>query len=192
MSPTLQPIAVVHSALMDRSIMTMDPELQKAVVLHRSGLKKKATSSTAQDEISVLAKVSNAQAWLDMTEVRSPTVIGKPDENRESIVTGRIPIKLIEKIRILPFISSLKAARRIKPALAATIKDMEAGNNLPDAIKFKGGKGAVVGIIDFGCDFTHKNFLKAAAPPAFASFGTSQASGTHPVLSTVSFFQKQT
>ncbi len=60
----------------------MDPKLQQAIVLNRSGIKKSPTSSTSEDELAVIASVTNEAAWNELTEVRNPTLItaARPNE----------------------------------------------------------------------------------------------------------------
>lgn len=157
----LQAIAPVNSSLEQRKITQMDPKLQQIVVCRQNGGTKRATSSTSEDEIAVMAKVTDPKAWFNLTEVRAGAYIGKSDDPQCSIVTGRIPIKRIEFIREQAFVKSLKAARKVTQALSATITETMAGPHLPAGMKATGGKGAIVGIVDFGCDFAHLNFLTA-------------------------------
>lgn len=159
MQPKLQSLVPLASSIEEGAITQMDPRLQRIILMRRNGIRKRSTTSTAEDEVAVLAKVSDQKAWFGMTEVRAGVPIGPAEDGKSVIVTGRIPIKRIEFVRRLPFVHSLKAARRISKALAATITEMEAGPALPQTMRATGGKGAVVGIVDFGCDFVHKNFL---------------------------------
>lgn len=138
--------------------MQMDPELLRHIILHRSGEKKTATASTAEDEVAVIAKITDWKIWCGLTEVRASVFIGNTEDG-DSIVTARIPIKRIEFIRSLPIIVSLKAAQKLMPALLSTITDIEAGEALSADMNNKGGKGVIIGIVDFGCDFAHMNFL---------------------------------
>ena len=66
----------------------------------------------------------------------------------------------IEAVRAKPFVKSLKAAQQLRPALAAGVEETNARpDKLPAATFSDGGRGAVVGVIDYGCDFAHRNFL---------------------------------
>jgi subtilisin family serine protease len=158
---TYFPLILSTATAGEKNMMQMDPRLQRMVLLNRNGVRKIATASTDSDEVAVIAKVSNAQAWVELTEVRSATIITKADNKQDDIVTGRIPIKRVEFIRGLPFVKSLKAAKKLAPTLMATTTEIEAGQLLPAGIKNKTGKGVIVGIIDFGCDFAHQNFSLA-------------------------------
>jgi subtilisin family serine protease len=147
----------------------MDPKLQQAILLNRSGIKKSPTSSTSEDELAVIASVTNEAAWNELTEVRNPTLITAARGNEPAIVTGRIPIKRIEYIRNLPFVKSLKGARRLTPAVHNTIPDIGANKYAP-LPKQTGGKGVLVGIIDFGCDFAHRNFIDKSGKTRLVKF----------------------
>ena len=159
MQPNLQTILPLASSIGEGAITQMDPRLQRIILMRRTGLRKKATTSTAEDEIAVLAKVASTEEWFNMTEVRAGVTIGKSEDQQGFIVTGRIPIKRIEFVRNRPFVQSLKAAYKINKALLETVSEIEAGAALPATMIASGGKEVVIGIIDFGCDFAHKNFL---------------------------------
>src|SRR5262249_7931682 len=73
--------------------------------------------------------------------------------------TGRIPVKRIEAVRKQPNIMSLKAAQPLYPALDATVRELGIEPRLvPQLADAERGRGVVVGIVDFGCDFVHQNF----------------------------------
>jgi subtilisin family serine protease len=153
-----KPISLSLNDTGDGNLGAMDPKLHQAILLRQSGVSKFATSSTGEDEIAVIASVSDSNAWINLTEVRLPNAIVKIDSG-ETIMTGRIPIKRIEYIRSLPFVKSLKAARKLSAAMKKTVQDIGADNFLPEGRSLEGGEGTLIGIIDFGCDYAHKNFL---------------------------------
>ena len=132
--------------------MGMDPRLQRIVALRQGGESTAATASSVPGEIPVIALVTDAAAWENMSEVRNPVHIGG------EIVTGRIPVDRIEAVRRQPFVSSLKAARALKPSLNASLRETHSRPGDFGKLQAQGGRGAVVGIIDFGCDFQHENF----------------------------------
>ncbi len=93
--------------------------------------------------------------------MRDATVIGKTDGGN-FIVTGRIPVTRIEKVRNQPYVEGLKAAQLMRPMLAAATKETEAEPaQRPAGSRVSGGKGVVLGVIDYGGDFVHKNFRKS-------------------------------
>ena len=141
-------------------IAPMDPRLQKLVAFGRHGVRKAATASTMRDEVAVLAKVSDLTAWENLSEVRPGAVIGETAVDGTTLVTARIPVARIEHVRTQPFVNSLKSARRLSRRLAQTTAEVQAQPSLlPKGSKAKGGTGVVVGIVDIGCDFAHRNFL---------------------------------
>ena len=84
-----------------------------------------ASASTAENEVAVIARVTNADAWMSLSEVRDATLIGNVDNNN-SIVTGRIPVSRIERVRNQPYVESLKAAQPMKPMLAVATAETDA------------------------------------------------------------------
>ena len=125
--------------------ISMDPRLQRLVSYRSLGLRKRATSSTSADEVAVIAKVTQPSEWEELSEVSPGAVLGDADPDGTYIVTGRIPVARIEHVRALPFVKSLKAARRLRTALGATTEETLATPKLlPTGNKAKGGKGAIV------------------------------------------------
>lgn len=139
----------------------MDPRLQLLVAQMRTGETKAASVSTGENEAAVIARVDDSAAWMELSEVRQPVLIGAA-ETEQWIVTGRIPVSRIERVRTLPFVKSLKAAQPVRPMLAATTHETEAQPaQLPAGRLGTGGKGVVVGVVDYGGDFAHRNFRRA-------------------------------
>lgn len=138
----------------------MDPGLQRLVERRRRGIVPGTTSSTDRGEVAVVAKVGDFETWRGLSEVRSPTRIA-PASGGE-IVTGRVPLHRIEKLRQMEWVYSLKPARPLRPSLAATTADLAATpSSLPKLASGAAGRGTVIGIVDYGCDFVHRNFRKA-------------------------------
>ncbi|MEW6732409.1 MAG: S8 family peptidase [Acidobacteriota bacterium] len=140
---------------------SMDPKLLRLLERRGRGIVTEATSSTSADEVAVVAKVNNIDAWNAHSEVREGVDLGV-DEDGYYIVTARIPLTRVEHLRNAPEVSSLKPARRLRTLLHDTINEISAREDLlPHASIGKQGKGVVIGIIDYGCDFAHKNFTNA-------------------------------
>lgn len=136
----------------------MDPRLQRMVAMRRQGARKRASASTDANETAVVAKVTNADAWEALSEVRMGARVGAPESDGTVIVTGRIPIDRIEQIRTQPFVLSLKAASPVRPTLHRTVPETtSAPTQMPGGHLAAGGANAIVGIVDFGCDFAHAN-----------------------------------
>ena len=135
----------------------LDPRLQQMADRQRRGLHPAATASTEEGEIAVVAKVADREAWEALSEVRLGADLGGGPEIGGYIVTGRIPVSRLEHVR--QHVISLKAAQGVKPTLIDTLKETEASRELL-GIDCRGeqGRGVVVGVIDFGGDFAHRNF----------------------------------
>jgi hypothetical protein len=138
----------------------MDPRLQRIVADRAAGALIEATSSTGVDEISVIAEVDDLEAWVELSEVRPGAQVGTGTDGGSWIVTGRIPATRIERVRSSPSVRSLKAARPLQPMLAQGVAETGAtAALLPSGNLSNGGRDVVVGIIDYGCDFAHRNFI---------------------------------
>ncbi|MDQ6436938.1 S8 family serine peptidase [Mesorhizobium sp. LHD-90] len=140
----------------------LDPRLQRVIARRELGIRQAASASAEVDEVAVIAKVTSYAEWEALSEVRASMEIG-PTETGDTIVTGRIPAQRIESVRSRGFVKSLKAGQRLAPALAAGVEETGAAPaSLPAGAMANGGAGVVVGIVDYGCDFAHRNFLSAS------------------------------
>jgi subtilisin family serine protease len=145
--------------LEQREIFTdIDPRIQLYLNRRARGLVPPATASTAQGEVAVIAKVSNLTSWLSRSEVFAGANLGTTPDGTH-IVTARVPLDRVQILRQLPYVQSLKASQILKPALKSTIEEIKArADLLPPSAQGQYGKGIVIGIIDYGCDFLHNNF----------------------------------
>ena len=85
--------------------------------------------------------------------------VGDAGEDGTLIVTARIPVTRIEYLRQQPCVRSLKATQPLQPTLNRTIAETGArADLLPAGNQSDGAAGVVVGIVDFGFDFVHRNF----------------------------------
>ncbi|WP_427007924.1 S8 family serine peptidase [Pseudarthrobacter sp. H2] len=137
----------------------MDVHLQRLLAWRQHGQSKPATAGTAADEVAVIAKVTDVAAFEALSEVTPGTVVGEIADDGTAILTARVPVARIDHVHSQDFVLSLKAAQRLSRQLSATVADV-GGGNLPPG-NSHGGQGIMVGIVDIGCDFAHKNFLKA-------------------------------
>jgi subtilisin family serine protease len=155
----------------------MDPRLQAAVACRRLGYERKVAASAAADEIPVIAKVDDLEKWEQLSEVRIGESI-KLKEPNQYIVTARIPVQRIEAVRSKGFVLSLKATQPVHTALSSTVTEtLCQADRFPSGIKAQGGKGVVIGIVDFGCDFAHRNFLDSKGKTRIESIWHQAASG---------------
>ena len=137
----------------------LDPRLQRLVARRLYGAIERPATSTGQDEVAVIAKVTDRDAWEGLSEVRVGGTVGDAGEDGTLIVTARIPVTRIEYLRQQPFVRSLKATQPLQPTLNRTIAETGAiAALLPAGNQSDGAAGVVVGIVDFGFDFVHRNF----------------------------------
>jgi subtilisin family serine protease len=144
----------------------MDAHLHRVVGAVRSGRAQRlATSSTRKNEVAVVARVDDVAAFRKLTGVRVSREALR-DSDTTWLITARIPVDQVEEIRQKKFVKSLKASQRLRPCLEKTLANIgsdsdHSPNPLLDGVLAGGGTGVIVGIIDFGMDFAHKNFLDA-------------------------------
>lgn len=155
--PAAEPAAMQELAVRTRP--AMDPRLQLALLNQRSGKRMLALSSTpGGDEIAVVARVTSVEDWRALPDVFPASELGRAADG-SFIVTGRIPIGRIEAVHAAAPVLSLKASQPVHPALAQTVTAMGCRPDLlPPTASPEGGAGVVVGVVDFGCDFAHRNF----------------------------------
>lgn len=145
----------------DRRRATMDARLMLAVINRRRGKQALSIASASANEVAVVARVVDAALWRELPDVFPGAELGLTHDGF-TIVTGRVAIDRIEAVRADATVCSLKASQLVRPQLDATTRTMRVqANLLPHGVKPKGGAGVVVGIVDFGGDFAHRNFRKA-------------------------------
>jgi len=136
----------------------MDPRLQYAANRRNRGYTTVATASSDADEIGVIALVTSVEAFAERTDVRVGAVIGPTDDG--TIVTARVPLSRLERIRRADGVVSLKAVQPLRPLLSATVPEIKAAPAaLPPDSLAAGGAGVVVGLVDYGLDIAHQNFI---------------------------------
>jgi hypothetical protein len=134
----------------------LDPRLQRLIVRSLED----RTPAARPDETPVIARVSSERAWSKHPSVR-PISVSPPLPDGSVIVTGRVAVDELQRLRREPFVLSLKAAYRVRRQLSATVPELGA-NRLPGNSASNGGQGVLIGVVDNGCDFAHANFRTAA------------------------------
>lgn len=138
---------------------SLAPAMQLAVAKRTMGNNPIKLSSTEPDEIAVVGVVSDLSAWMDISDVFHGQIVGM-NRDGHHIVTGRAPLHQIENIQRNQAVVSLQPSQPMLPTLSNTTTAMGVTKNqLASRGKDNGGAGVVIGIIDFGCDFAHPNFL---------------------------------
>lgn len=160
----LSPVAAFALEQLNRLSMdvqtSMDPRLQLAVVNRRAGKQSMSVASAGDDSVPVVARVTSYSDWKDIPDVDPGAELGAAEDGTV-IVTGRIPIKNAEAIRQNPAVVSMKASQPVHTALSNTVASMGVGTASPAVAGAAGGAGVVIGIVDSGGDFAHRNFLRA-------------------------------
>ncbi|MDY6899059.1 MAG: S8 family peptidase [Cyanobacteriota bacterium] len=151
----------------------IDPRLQRLMQRRRRGLSTPPTASTEVGEVAVIAKVNDVEAWYSMTEVREGAEVGTTADG-DIIVTARVPVSRLQSVRSSPCVISLQASQSLQlttddltPESSSLLQNEDnstnnSTNTLSDTHRGfapeQKSKNVVVGIIDVGCDFAHKNF----------------------------------
>jgi subtilisin family serine protease len=135
----------------------MDPRLQRAIVNQRSGKEPLPLASAAENEVAVVARVTDERAWREMPDVHFGVTLGAALDG-SMLVTGRIRIERIEAVHAEKNVLSLNASQSVAPTLEATTRIMKVGKLVRTDVQPAGGKNVVIGIIDTGGDFAHLNF----------------------------------
>ncbi|MDY8022019.1 S8 family peptidase [Paenibacillus polymyxa] len=145
----------------------IDPRIQRVIAFSlndraESDRHNFTTDTHNEQEIAVIAKVNDIEKWEQLAGVRQIADLGSVPDEKENVrlVTARVVVNKLEEVRNSPIVMSIKASQPLKPQLFRTIEETKARVDLlePDT-KSNGGKGVIVGIIDYGCDFTHHNFI---------------------------------
>lgn len=142
----------------------LDPALQEIVLRHRDD----ASLANQQVDVTVRLKSTNARVPAGLTVVR----------RHGDLVTGTVAVAEIEAVR--QRVASLKAAKPVRPLLRDSVPEIrtdaqtlrrELGSAAPD------GSGVIVGIVDYGCDFRHGNFISPSGETRILYLWDQRASG---------------
>jgi hypothetical protein len=159
-----------------------DPHLQEERARMEAGLP--GTSGITRIEegrrlVDVIARLKRAGDAVEGLEGCRPIA--------ERIVTATLPIEEVERVR--QRLDSLEAARETHPALYHSVPAVQCDpENLDLGARRHGaafpgldGSGVLVGVVDFGCDFRHRNFRHATgATRVLALWDQSATSGVPP------------
>ncbi|MDM5264970.1 S8 family peptidase [Bacillus wiedmannii] len=143
---------------------SIDPRLQRVIEQSQREVERemeiRASSTDAVKNVSVIAKVKDIDEWNRIPGVLQTNPISSAPDKSSQIVTAKVAMNKLEAIRQSSTVISLKAPRPVQPLLKKTTEEISARSNLlPSGVaRDHGGQGVIVGIIDFGCDFVHKNF----------------------------------
>jgi len=139
----------------------MDARLRRACRrIEKHGICKLATASTEKGEVAVIAKVTDLARFKQHVNSVT-TVIKSPSDDQLMLVTARMRAdeNKIENLRKQGFVKSLKASARVRPFLEQTRREtFTCADALPLDPEAQDGSGVIIGIVDFGLDFAHRNF----------------------------------
>lgn len=140
--------------------LDLDPHLQQVLISGGEGRlvdpEVLTNSPEGMPAVDVLAKLQDPSVPIDGLNVVE--TIGQ-------IVTGTVDLDKIEAVRTHPNVISLKRATRLHPELRFSVPEIRGDAATLQTASSTGravdGSGVIVGIVDYGCDFLHRNFRKA-------------------------------
>lgn len=138
----------------------MDPHLQKISIAGKLSVDE-VFLGVDEGRVPVIARIRNLSAWEGFPNLGRGATI--PDGN-EWIVTGRIRPGDVGTMRTLDGVISLKLSRFVHTTLAATQEVLGlsgSGTPITSSTAKQGGEGVVMGVVDYGADFVHRNFRDA-------------------------------
>jgi subtilisin family serine protease len=127
----------------------------------RHGILRVPASSSSDDEVAVIAKVTDLAQFKALKGVKRVVAIAGPtDKEPDTLVTARVcgSESEIELLRKQDCVLTMKAPRRVKPFLELSKREIMSCDTTDNSLRTSGGKGVIVGIVDFGLDFAHRNF----------------------------------
>lgn len=134
----------------------MDPKLQRMVQQFKEKIDYRpgqvSTNETGEEVTDVIVKLKDPNLPVEGLKVR--TLVGQ-------LATGSISLSKIEEIRKNKNVLSMKASIPVSEMLDAAVPEIHASPPLLEQVCEGGldGSGVIIGIVDYGCDFTHMNFL---------------------------------
>lgn len=117
----------------------------------------KAVVSSGEDGtlmIDVLAKLRDPQQPVPGLKIASL---------EGDIATGMVAVENFEQVSQDPNVMILEGSRKVSSTLEFSVSEIRAAQSdlqaaLPPGSKTIDGAGVIVGVVDFGCDFAHRNF----------------------------------
>lgn len=138
----------------------LDPALQKTIMSVKSG---------GTPNPSLCHKTDDGTMMVDVLAVLKDVSVIVPDlhivRTYDNVVTGSVAVDKIEAVKSHGNVVSLKSARVIAPNLRTSVAEIRARQQdlkkeFPTRVDAITGSGVIVGIVDYGCDFAHRNFKK--------------------------------
>lgn len=153
-TPKLQLTEVTDSST------ALDPHLQQVIQAAKNALptEQAALWQDEQGEIQVDVLAKLVDPTVPVPGLTVAQTIGQ-------IVTGTVAVSAIEPVRQHSNVISLKRATAIQSELAFSVPEIRADAAQLQAVLPPGtqidGAGVIIGVVDYGCDFLHKNFRNA-------------------------------
>ena len=144
----------------------MDPRICESVYRHEAGVLTLGSSSNNPGETAVIARVNDVEAFSKIEGVRFGIAIppNPDDTDKTTIVTARILREMVKTVRAEKCVVSLKESVRLRPQIEKILDDVGINFDQKNVAKpeplGRNGQDVIIGIVDFGMDFRHKNFRR--------------------------------
>ncbi len=157
--------------------LRIDPGLRQQLLLLTGATAPPAEGEAAADErIAVVARLTSAGAQVPGLE---------PVARFDDVVTARVRLADVFRLRRHPAVLSLKASRTVGPGLAGSVGDIRARPADLQAAGTSGltghgltGHGVVVAVLDWGLDFAHANLRHGDGSTRLLALWDQRGAGT--------------
>lgn len=163
--PRQRPPASAQAASKSRSVF-MDPQWHRREQISERGIARSKTASTDRGEVAMIARVTDLEEFKkQLPHIKVKTEIPLHDSHQTTIITGRMRESEVEKVHDQSSVCSLKPGLRLRPNLEQTREASQAQPVMHSALRpTSNGQTVIVGFVDFGLDFMHRNFRQPDKP----------------------------
>ena len=138
----------------------LDPHLRGHLRLLRAGAPRAAgegADSAQAESLEVIVRFTGALADLTAIGFR-PITFREPGVEDQHIVPGSIPVSLLADLAAIDHVVSISYPEQLRPLLDYSLPEIRA-DVLHTASPSRKGDGVVIGIIDSGIDWRHRDFI---------------------------------
>ncbi len=141
----------------DEGLLFADPRMNLEIRRRSAGY---LSIASPGDKVDVLALVKDPDDSSNLQGIQVRTRIRLAD-NKGWIITGSVKFKQLRNLRRNDNLKSLKVESRLRPSLEKILSESGAGSPRAGGQvsgNSQTGTGVLVGFVDFGMDFMHRNF----------------------------------
>jgi len=137
----------------------------------RSGGAPRRAIGCAEGEVAAIAKLRDAGPWNASSELRPGLVLGRSTDGAGILMTARVPLARVEALLADPRVLELEPAIPLRPLLDDAAVELGAlPQLLPLGAAERLGAGAVIGVVDSGCDWRSQSVRERSGRPRIAAY----------------------